>query len=86
MATIQNFEHHSELLQKMSTTLGVDLGQAVLADKLRKFPFRDIVYRCSKCSKVSACERWLADHETGAAEAPDYCRSKYLLEWLRVSD
>ncbi len=48
MTKIQNFAFHSELLQEMASTLGVDLGQAVLTDKLRDFPFSDMVYRCSK--------------------------------------
>lgn len=83
MVKIDNFARHSELLQKMASTLGADLGQAVLTDRLGYFPFQDMVYRCSKCPKVDACENWLQDHASGATETPDYCRNKHLLEGLR---
>ncbi len=83
MTKIQDFAFHSERLQQMAATLGVDLGQAVLTDKLDTFPFQDMVYRCSKCHEVLACEHWLAAHESGAADAPDYCRNKYVLEALQ---
>lgn len=86
MGQIQNFAVHSELLQKMSNTLGVDLGQAVLTDKLHNFPFEDMVYRCSKCDRVGDCEEWLAEHQSGASETPDYCRNKHLIEGLRAEE
>lgn len=84
MTKIENFTFHSERLQEMAATLGVDLGQAVLTDKLDNFPFHDMVFRCSKCRALKACEHWLAAHESGAADAPDYCRNKHVLEGLQT--
>jgi hypothetical protein len=83
LATIQNFADHSEQVQKMANTLGVHLGHAILTDKLHNFPFYDIVFRCSKCSKKSACKAWLEEHSARVTDAPEYCRNKFLLEGLQ---
>lgn len=77
------FECHSELLQNMAQTIGVNLGKAVLRDELRYFPFRDMVFRCSRCPQVQACQDWLAAPKETAVETPDYCRNKGALERLR---
>ena len=84
MTIIQDFVPHSERMQKMAETIGVDLGQAVLAGKLRNFPISDMVFRCSRCLEKTACEAWVGAHKTGATEVPDFCRNKILLEGLQA--
>jgi Family of unknown function (DUF6455) len=83
MTIIQNFVLHSERVQKMARTIGVDLSQAVMAGRLRNFPFSDIVFRCSKCPEHRACAIWLDAHETGATDPPAYCRNKVVLKSLQ---
>jgi len=84
MAIIQDFASYSQRVQRMARTVGVDLGQAVLAGRLQHFPFSDIVFRCSRCPEHSACAIWLDAHQTGASEPPAYCRNTVLLKSLQA--
>lgn len=77
------FARHSTLLQKMAHALDVDLGQALLEGRLRRFPYDDLVARCSHCTHADSCERWLESHMAGAAAAPDYCRNRAVFEHLK---
>jgi hypothetical protein len=77
------FARHSALLQKMAHALDVDLGQALLEGRLRRFPYDDLVARCSHCAQTEDCERWLDAHMAGSTEAPDYCRNRAVFEHLK---
>ncbi len=79
----EKYEQHSELMQSMANAIGVDMGKAVLRDELRHFPYRDLVFRCTRCTHVEACKGWVADQDGRAAETPEYCRNKGILDNLR---
>lgn len=81
---VETYERHSELLQSMADTIGVDLGKAMLRHDMQNFPYRDLVFRCSRCSEVEACEAWLSDYKGAVSETPAYCRNKAILERLRA--
>jgi uncharacterized protein DUF6455 len=83
MTIIQDYVSHSKRVQKMAKTIGVDLGQVVLAGRLRNFPISDIVFRCSRCPEHRACEIWMDAHATGATDTPAYCRNKVVLKSLQ---
>ncbi|UWQ89849.1 DUF6455 family protein [Aliisedimentitalea scapharcae] len=79
----EKYEQHSELMQSMANSIGVDMGKAVLRDELRFFPYRDLVFRCTRCTQVEACKGWVAAQDGTATQTPDYCRNKGILDTLR---
>ena len=78
-------KRHAELVDRMATTLGVDLEEATMRGDMPMDDLSDMVLRCTGCSDPGACERWLDEKVvTGAEHAPGYCRNAKELEGLRV--
>ncbi len=78
-------KRHAALVDRMATTLGVDLEEATLRGDLPMDDLAEAVLRCAGCSNADGCDHWLADHATtGAEHAPDYCRNARQLEGLRA--
>lgn len=78
-------KRHAALVDRMATTLGVDLEEATMRGDLPMDALADVVLRCTGCSDPNGCDHWLDDHaQTGAAHAPSFCRNSTLLEGLRV--
>ncbi|WP_109466610.1 DUF6455 family protein [Albibacillus kandeliae] len=76
---------HADLLDRMATTVGVDLEEAVLvAGTMRMDELADAVLRCTDCSDPGHCAGWLALHGTPAEQTPSYCRNRDLLMRLRA--
>lgn len=83
---VKTYERHSGMLQCMAETIGVDLGKAMLRHDMQNFPYRDMVFRCSRCTGVDACQAWLSDYKGPVSETPEYCRNKAILERLRTAE
>ena len=81
---VETYERPSEMLQCMADTIGVDLGKAMLRHDMQAYPYRDMVFRCTRCSGVEACDAWLSEYKGPVSETPDYCRNKGILEKLRA--
>ena len=81
---ITDFAQHSQRVQDMADRLNVDLAHAVLSGKLRRFPYEDVVARCSRCAAQEACNAWLKAASGTTSHAPDYCRNKHLFEGLQA--
>jgi hypothetical protein len=78
-------KRHAGLVDRMATTLGVDLEEATMRGRLPVEELSDVVLSCTGCTDPTACEHWLDDHEGGVAEhAPGYCRNRDRLEGLRA--
>ena len=78
-------KRHAELVDRMATTLGVDLEEATMRGDLPMDEIADVVLRCTNCSDPDGCAHWLDDHAaTGADHAPGYCRNAVQLEGLRI--
>ncbi|WP_343116740.1 DUF6455 family protein [Ostreiculturibacter nitratireducens] len=76
---------HAALMNRMGEELGLYLNEALADGTLPVETWRGAVVRCTGCSDPEDCQRWLADHaETGAEEAPGYCRNRGLMESLRA--
>lgn len=74
---------HAALVNGMAETLDVDLDGAIADGRLPVEAWRGAVLRCTGCSDPEACKRWQDGHaETGAEEAPDYCRNAALMKSL----
>lgn len=74
---------HAELVDRMATTLGLDLEELAMAGHLRFDTISDAVFRCTGCSNVEGCEHWLAMQTAVAPEAPDMCRNADLFRLLK---
>lgn len=83
MPRSDNLKRHAALLDRMATTLGIDLQEAAIHGDLRIDEIADAVLRCTDCADPLHCDKWLADHPEGAEGTPDYCRNSELLQGLR---
>jgi len=84
MEMFDRIDRHALLVQKMAETVEADLGEALIAGRIRPEGLRAAVLRCTRCEAADACEDWLDDHAaTGADVAPDYCLNRELLARLR---
>lgn len=79
----ETFERHSELVQCMAETIGVDLTEKIMRDPEALASFSKMVTRCSNCALVEACEVWLSEYKGPVSETPGYCLNKSTLEKLR---
>lgn len=81
----QILKRHAALVDRMATTLGVDLEEATMRGDLPMEDIADVVLRCTGCSDPDGCDAWLDAHAAeGADHAPGYCRNAARLEGLRV--
>jgi len=83
MGLLKRLDHHSELMENMAQTLGVDLSDALTQGRLAPSGLRDAMLACVCCTGADECPGWLAKHADGADHAPGYCRNGALFDRLR---
>ncbi|WP_174214174.1 DUF6455 family protein [Pseudophaeobacter sp. EL27] len=74
---------HAALFDSMSQSLGLDLQEEAIAGRLQFDEISEAVLRCSKCAHPTQCSARLGQVAAGLAEAPDYCRNRDLLAYLK---
>lgn len=74
---------HAALLDEMSRALGLDLQEEAIAGRLEFDEISEAVLRCSRCAHPGQCSAQLAQPGRGLSEAPDYCRNRDLLAYLK---
>lgn len=74
---------HADLVDRMATTLGLDLEELAMAGKLRFDTISDAVLNCTGCSNAEGCEHWLEMQKEIAPETPDMCRNADLFQMLK---
>ncbi len=82
MSDRETLRHHADLVDKMATTLGVDLQEAAIEGALEFDEISDAVLRCTKCPNPGHCESLLAQNQA-ASKTPEYCRNQELLSRLK---
>lgn len=81
--TTATLKRHAALVDRMATTLNVDLEEATLRGALPPETLVDAVLRCTGCANPDACDHWLEDHQgTVEHSPPSYCRNTELLKSL----
>jgi len=75
MPETKTFKRHAALVDRMATTLGLDLEEQVYAGQLAPESLCDVVLRCTGCADPDGCEAWMAAQGGGAAAAPIMCRN-----------
>lgn len=75
MTQISQMRRHATLVDRMATTLGHDLEEAVMRGRLDPAEIPEMVLRCTGCAHPDRCESWLERHApasaTPAAAKPD---------------
>ncbi len=74
---------HAALFDSMSQALGLDLEEEAIAGRLAFDEISEAVLRCSRCAHPLQCAARLAQPGEGLSEAPDYCRNRDLLSYLK---
>ena len=82
MLGLSRIDKHADLMGRMADTVGADLAEAMQRGDLTPEEYRSAVLSCTSCREAGSCQGWLEDHADGAAETPDYCRNKSLLDAL----
>ena len=82
MSSNSNYKRHAALVDKMATTLGIDLEQKVMEGQLQMDSLSDAVLSCTGCSDPEGCEHWL-EQNTTADHAPGMCRNVDMFEMLK---
>lgn len=83
MQSTDTLKKHAALMDRMATTLGVDLEEAALRGKLQFDEIADAVLSCTGCANPQECGHWLDHNSDGASATPSYCRNSDLLQRLR---
>lgn len=74
---------HAELVDRMSTTLGLDLEEAMMKGQMQLDTLGDAVLRCTGCDRTDACGHWLEEQQAPAEQPPGYCRNTHLFDLLK---
>ena len=76
-------KRHADLVDRMATTLGLDLEEKMMEGQLQIDTLGDAVLRCTGCSDPDGCERWLAEQTGIAPDSPPMCRNADLFDLLK---
>ncbi|MEO1138535.1 MAG: DUF6455 family protein [Pseudomonadota bacterium] len=76
-------KRHTELVDRMADTLGIDLEEAVFAGKLDPNTLCDAVLRCTGCTDPEGCTKWLDACQNGTKHPPVMCRNSDMFHSLQ---
>jgi len=84
MPQTKTIKRHTDLVDRMASTLGLDLEEKVYAGQLDPETLCDTVLRCTGCTDPDGCEAWMAA-QAGAVEAtPIMCRNGEVFAALKA--
>lgn len=83
MTNQMTLRRHADLVDRMATTLGLDLEEVMMAGQLQIDTLGDAVLACTGCSNPDGCSRWMAQQSHAAEAAPDMCRNADLFSTLK---
>jgi len=83
MNIFAKLDRHADLVNRMATTVGADLGEAMMRGQIGGTALRSAVLRCVGCEGGAECPDWLAAHQGGASDTPDYCRNRDLFAAIK---
>ncbi|MDX5403071.1 MAG: DUF6455 family protein [Rhodobacterales bacterium] len=81
MGLFDKIDHRTKVMTRMAQTLDVDFAEVIAQAPEAVREYRQAVLRCVSCGHEGECTAWMAEHPH-AAETPDYCRNKDILESL----
>ncbi|MGV6805703.1 MAG: DUF6455 family protein [Ruegeria sp.] len=81
MSSRESLRKHADLVDRMATSLGVDLQEEAIAGVISVDEITDAVLRCTDCPNPDHCVNALANQAVGG-KPPEYCRNQDLLKKL----
>jgi hypothetical protein len=84
MTSTTTLKKHAALVDRMATTLGIDLEEKAMQGQIDFDQISDAVMACSGCSNPEDCTHWLDAQEGQANAAPDICRNAELFARLKA--
>lgn len=70
--------------RSMACNMDLNLGEAVMAERLSVETYAALVTRCRKCAETGACDVWLAE-ASPPREIPSYCRNAHVFLALKAA-
>ncbi|WP_306113497.1 MULTISPECIES: DUF6455 family protein [unclassified Roseovarius] len=83
MTNQKTLRRHAELVDRMATTLGLDLEELAMAGQIRFDTLSDAVLKCTGCSNAEGCAHWLSMQKGIAPATPDMCCNADLFQMLK---
>ncbi len=74
---------HAALFDDMSRAVGLDLQEEAISGRLQFDEISEAVLRCSRCAHPKDCAAQLSAGVAEISAAPDYCRNRDLLDFLK---
>ncbi|HKL46880.1 MAG TPA: DUF6455 family protein [Roseovarius sp.] len=84
MPETATFRRHAALVDRMASTIGIDLEEKVMEGQLDFNGVSDAVLNCSGCCCTGACEIWLDAFVGGADAPPPICRNREMFGRLKA--
>ncbi len=84
MTSTSTLKRHAALVDRMATTLGVDLEQKAMEGQIDFDQISDAVMACTGCSNPEDCTRWLDAQQGQAGTPPDICRNADVFARLKA--
>ncbi|WP_278923009.1 MULTISPECIES: DUF6455 family protein [Pseudophaeobacter] len=83
MPDLPTLTRHAALFDDMGQALGLDLQEEAISGRLQFDEICEAVLRCGRCAHPNYCAAQLARGTNRLAVAPDYCRNRDLLGFLK---
>ncbi|TMV09787.1 hypothetical protein FGK63_01585 [Ruegeria sediminis] len=81
MTDRDTLRRHADLVDRMASTLGIDLQETAISGNVSSDEISDAVLRCTDCPNPDNCASYLARvHHSGLT--PEYCRNQDLFARL----
>ena len=77
MTDRDRLRRHADLVDRMASTLGIDLQEVAIKGDVSPDEISDIVLRCADCPNPDDCAGFLA-RNTNSKCTPEYCRNQEL--------
>ena len=83
MQSREVLKRHADLVDRMATTLGVDLEETMMRGQMLPDDLSDMVLRCTGCDDPDGCARWQAAHRRSDRPFPG-CRNAEVFTRLKA--
>ncbi len=84
MPTNTTMKRHADLVDRMATTLGIDLEEKMLEGLIMPDGVCDAVLNCTGCANPDDCDGWLKAQVAPVDSVPDGCRNAEMFERLKA--
>jgi len=84
MTSTNTLKKHAALVDRMATTLGIDLEEKAMQGQIDFDQISDAVMSCTGCANPEDCTHWLEAQDGQADATPAICRNADLFARLKA--